>query len=166
MGLFLPSTAFHIALHHRELGLVPSLDGPEQLHGPNFRPPSKLYLGCNIEPCNAIHHRELALVTPLDGPEQLHGPNLRSPMTLVGPITIAPMQIMFSRHPMRLFLYGGGGGGGDSPLLYLLGFAAGKNCQTHEKNDKIMGTNLHCFLWSSEVVGAQISECLQVQLNE
>ena len=48
-------------------------------------------------------------------------------MNLVGPITIAPMQIMSQKYSIRLFLYEGGGGGEDSPLLDLLGFAAGKN---------------------------------------
>ena len=44
-------------------------------------------------------------------------------MNLVGPITIAPMQIMSQKYSIRLFLYEEGG---DSPLLDLLGFAAGK----------------------------------------
>ena len=47
-----------------------------------------------------------------------------------GPITIAPMQIMSQKYSIRLFLYGGGG---DSPLLDLLGFAAGKNIVTLDK---------------------------------
>ena len=46
-------------------------------------------------------------------------------MNLVGPITIAPMQIMSQKYSIRLFLYEEGEG--DSPLLDLLGFAAGKN---------------------------------------
>ena len=33
------------------------------------------------------------------------------------------------------------------------------------KNDEIMGTNLHFFLWAPEVVGTQMAECLQVRFS-
>ena len=83
---------------------------------------------CDFCPSTAFHHREVALVAPLDGPGQLRWSNLRSLMNLVGPITIDTMPIRSPSYSMRLFFPGEGGG--DSPLLDLLGFAAGK--KTHE----------------------------------
>ena len=49
-------------------------------------------------------------------------------MSLVGPINISSTLIMSLLYSMRLFLYEG-----DSPLLDLLGFAAGKNIVTLDK---------------------------------
>ena len=53
-------------------------------------------------------------------------------MNLVGPITIDTMPIRSPSYSMRLFSPEGGGGG-DSPLLDLLGFAAGKNGNAAQK---------------------------------
>jgi len=83
---------------------------------------TKLPLSCAFRPSTAFHHREVTLVAPLDGPEHLRGSNLRSPKNLVGPINIDTMGIRSPRYSMRLF----SPGEEDSPLLDLLGFAAGK----------------------------------------
>jgi len=123
----LPSTTEKLHLLHPLMALNHSM-GPVLDHHWNFHP--KLRLWCDFCPSTSFHHREDALVVPLDGPEQLRWSNLRSLMNLVGPITIDTMPIRSPRYSMRLFPPGG-----DSPLLDLLGFAAGKKTEQRDRPD-------------------------------
>ena len=46
-------------------------------------------------------------------------------MSLFGPVNIVSVLIMSLKYSMQFFVYGRGGEEGDSPLIDLLGFAAG-----------------------------------------
>ena len=88
---------------------------------------SFLILSCDVifSPLLPITTDTLHLLYPFMALINPFGSKLRSQISFVGSITIATMPIVSIRYCLRLFLYGGGEG--DSPLLDLLGFAAGKN---------------------------------------